>query len=203
MSIFVIGLTGPTGAGKSIAAKIFAQKNIPVINADLVAREVVQPGSKALKMLCQRFSCEILNPDGSLNRKELATRAFKDKESTQALNRITHPFIIERINERIKALENAGAKAVLIDAPLLFEAGADKFCNTTIAVLADVDIRLERIIKRDKITKQQALRRIQSQKPDNFYKTRTDHIIYNNGDIETFKQSVLKIISELGCSNEG
>ncbi|HHW45761.1 MAG TPA: dephospho-CoA kinase [Clostridiales bacterium] len=202
MSIFVIGLTGPTGAGKSVAAEIFAQQNIPVINADLVAREVVLPGSRALKMLCERFSEKILNPDGTLNRKELAARAFKDKESTQAINRITHPFIIERINQRIRELEAKGERAVLIDAPLLFEAEADKFCNTTIAILADINIRLERIIKRDNITKQQAIERIKSQKPDDFYRSRADHIIYNNGDLKAFRQSVANIISKLVYNNE-
>lgn len=181
-NIIVIGLTGQTGAGKSTVSAIFAEQGFRIINADLVAREVVEPGTPCLKQLAMQFGTEILNPDGSLNRKALAGIVFTDPEQLQLLNQITHPAIIERIRELIRDFADAGDKFVLLDAPTLFESKADQLCDRIISVLADPELRCERIMQRDHLTRQSALARMNSQLTESYFAEHSDDIIKNNSD---------------------
>ena len=173
MSI-IIGLTGPTGSGKSSACKLCENYGLKHIDCDLLARKAVEKGSDGLKALVKAFGIEILNTDGSLNRKTLAKIAFSEKTKTELLNTTIFPFI------RSFVLQETKTGNILLDAPTLFESKLDKICHKTIAVLSDTDIRLERIIKRDNLTKEEAITRIGAGKPDNFYKTYANYIVYNN-----------------------
>ena len=119
MNGFLIGITGPTGAGKSSVSEIFAKKGFAVIDADEIAREIMQPGSKYLQDAAKHFGNDIINPDGSLNRTLLASRAFVSKEKTELLNSISHPAIIERTLEIAKEMYNNGHELILFDAALL------------------------------------------------------------------------------------
>lgn len=190
---FIIGLTGPTGAGKSTVSAAAEQFGLKVVNCDLLARKAVEKGTEGLKALTAAFGNGILEKDGSLNRKELAAVAFKTPENTELLNKTLLPHIVKLVKKE------TNSKNALLDAPTLFESGLNSECVKTIAVLADKKLREERITARDNITKQQALLRINAGKSDDFYKTHADCIIYNNGDenaVITRFSNILKEITE-------
>lgn len=190
MSI-IVGLTGPTGAGKSSASAICKSLGIKHIDCDIIARKATEKGEKGLLAVVNAFGADILNTDGTLNRKALAQKAFKDKDNTELLNKTLLPIIHEMV------LSEINCDKVLLDAPTLFESGVDKICHKTVAVLSDKEIRLRRILARDNITKEQALLRINAGKPDNFYKEKCDYVIYNNDDEHTFNNSFLNLLKEI------
>lgn len=190
---FIIGLTGPTGAGKSTVSAAATRFGLKVINCDLLARKAVEKGTDGLDALITAFGNGILQKDGSLNRKELAALAFKTPKATELLNKTLLPHVVKLIKKETNS-QNA-----LLDAPTLFESGLNTECVKTIAVLADKKLREKRIIARDKITEDQALLRINAGKTDDFYKTHADCIIYNNGDenaVITRFSNILKEITE-------
>lgn len=194
---FVLGLTGPTGSGKSAVADIFCQNGYVRIDADEIARKVVEKGSPALTQLAQCFGEDIINADGALNRKALADIAFSSKENTQKLNDITHPFIIESVKAQIRNYESAGHSKIVYDAPLLFESGTDKLCDKIVAVVADKDVRVERIKRRDNLTDEQAEHRLKAQHDDEFYTAKSDFVIANNDDTADLKDRVHAVIDKL------
>lgn len=193
----IIGLTGPTGSGKSTVAEYFKENGVEVIDCDLVARAVTQVGSPLLPLLADAFGDGILADDGSLIRKELAKRAFSDKKETEKLNSIMLPFIVDRIKEMLDVFSCDGVECVLLDAPTLFESGLDSVCDASLAVLCPENIRKERIIARDNLTEAQADIRLLASKPDSFYTQRTRHIVVNDGDLEDFCRNISKIFGEL------
>lgn len=194
MSI-VIGLTGPTGSGKSIASRLADDFGFQVIDCDKTAREVTVKGTKGLKALASAFGEGILLPDGALNRKALAAAAFKDKESTELLNKTILPYIAEIV------IKQAAGRDTLLDAPTLFESGINKICDKTIAISADRDIRLKRIIARDNLTLKEAETRINAGKDDEFYRVRADYFLYNNGDEKAFLKRFSDILKEITGGN--
>lgn len=191
----IIGLTGPTGAGKSSAKKICEDLGLKHIDCDIIARKAVEKGTDGLKAVVSAFGDGVLNPDGTLNRKALAKAAFSTKEKTELLNSTLFPFI------RSLVLNETKDGKILLDAPTLFESGIDKICFKTVAVLSDKQTRLERILSRDNLTEAEALLRMNAGKDDNFYKNSANYIIYNNKTESEFLdelRSVLKEILEKG-----
>ena len=191
----VIGLTGPTGSGKSSLSKTAEKFGFKVIDCDKTAREATKKGTEGLKTLVLAFGEDILLPDGNLNRKALAALAFKDKESTDRLNKTILPFIADIV---IKQSHN---QDTLLDAPTLFESGINKICNKTVAVLADRDIRLKRIIERDNLTLKEAETRINAGKDEKFFKENADYVLYNNGDKNAFLERFSDILKEITGGN--
>ncbi len=179
MSI-TVGLTGPTGAGKSAASAAALKMGIKVIDCDLIARDAVKKGSKGLCALISVFGDDILLSDGQLNRARLAEKAFSSDENTALLNKTILPFISELVRQQMDC------DKILLDAPTLFESGLDSVCDCTIAVLADEKVRLKRIIARDNLTLNEAKRRISAGKSDNFFIKNADYVIYNNADGKEF-----------------
>lgn len=175
----IIGLTGLTGAGKSTVAQKLMAYGCYHIDADKVAREVINNNENVKNKLKERFGDDVINADGTTNRPVLATRAFADTESTNALNTITHPAVTEEIKSIIKDMEEVGYRGVIIDAIALFESGEDSLCDYTVAVIAPIDIRLERIMKRDNITEEKALERINAQKDESFFTEKADFVLWN------------------------
>lgn len=190
MSI-VIGLTGPTGSGKSSASKVCSRLGIKLVDCDKLSRVAVQKGSQGLKALVSVFGQEILKKDGSLDRKKLAGIAFSTPQNTNLLNQTIFPFIKELV------LKETNDHKVLLDAPTLFESGIDSICFKTVAVLSDSKIRLDRIIKRDNLTEKDAELRMSAGKNDDFYMKNADYIIYNNESEDTFIEKFSEILNQI------
>lgn len=181
----IMGLTGPTGAGKSTACLAAADKGVRVIDCDGTARLATEDAA-CLKALADVFGHDILTGDGKLDRAALAAKAFASPERTALLNQTIFPFILEILKRQI---EECDGNFVLLDAPTLFESGANELCDTTCAILADETSRLERIKQRDGLTEEQARLRMNAGKPDSYYKARVQHILYNNqGEEELYRQ---------------
>lgn len=176
----IIGLTGGSGAGKTEVCKIFLSNGIESIDTDKTAREVVMKGEPCLGELVEYFSGKILDKNGNLDRKSLAEIAFSSKEKLESLNSITHKYIKEKIARWLTDRKKAGRSAVIIDAPLLFESGIDKSCDYIVSVVANKELRIKRILERDKISREAAEKRLENQKSDEFFIENSDFIIYNN-----------------------
>lgn len=194
-----IGICGSSGSGKGYVCKQFSTYGYKWIDTDRVYRDLATPKSKCVKELKEYFGNSILNPDGSLNRKELSKSVFEgenSKERLNKLNKITH-FHIQKETERIICeSEENGYKGVLIDAPVLFESGFDKMCDITICVTAPTDLKLQRIINRDGIPYEKALARINNQLHDDELRAKCDFEIVNSEN-ENVEQQILTIISKI------
>lgn len=187
----LIGLTGPTGAGKSSLKTVAEKFGYKVIDCDVLARKAVEKETEGLKALVLAFGKDILESDGSLNRGALAEKAFINKESTELLNKTLLPFIADMVMAECKDND------VLLDAPTLFESGLNTKCTATIAVLAESGIRLSRIMARDNISEDAARLRMNAGKTDDFYIKNADYIIYNNCDIQLLKKDFSDILREI------
>lgn len=184
----IIGLTGLTGAGKSTAARKLMAYGCYHIDADLIARDVINNDETVKNKLRERFGGEVISADGSINRPVLASRAFADEESTNALNAITHPAVTAKIRQIIGEKKELGYSGIIIDAIALFESGEDELCDFTAVVTAPADVRLERIMRRDGLSLEKAMERISAQKDESFFTKKADFILWNyepyNLDIE-------------------
>ena len=196
--MLVIGLTGPSGAGKGAVGTLLSEHQIPVIDADAVYHGLLAPPSPCLDALRERFGESILLPEGTLNRRALGAIVFSDPEALQDLNKITHGFVMAKIRKELDALRQKDTPAAVIDAPQLFEAEADKDCNVIISVLADKKLRLERITARDGIDAETALRRIEAQKNDEFFRTHSDYVLENNENLDLLRPQIRQILLETG-----
>lgn len=174
----ILGVCGLSGAGKSYVCSILEEKGAVIIDTDQIARALTRPGAPVLTRLSQTFGADIINEDGSLNRRLLAERAFETKEKSALLSAITHPEIIEITRERAKEIVNGGKTAV-IDAPLLFSAGLDKICDQTIKVTAPEEIRRRRITDRDRLSEEEAEKRMSVQSTEDVLSEKADMIIKN------------------------
>lgn len=196
--MFVIGITGPSGSGKGEVSRILGLHGIPVINADEVYHALLLPPSPCLDALEKAFGQEILAPDGTLDRKALSAIVFSDPEQLCRLNAIAHAFVMERIREELALLRKQGKVAAALDAPQLFEAGAEADCNAVIAVLADRETRIRRIMQRDGLDAMSAAERIDAQRSETFFRTNADYVIENNADTESLRPRVERILAEMG-----
>lgn len=176
------------GAGKGYCSEVFERRGIHSVDTDVVSRIVTQKGSPCLKELAEHFGEKILLPDGSLDRRALAAIAFTDSESTEALNFSTHKYILAECRRRLREREEKGDFAAIIDAPLLFESGFNNYCDYVIAVIAETETRVKRVIERDGLTREQAMARISKQHTNAFFRSRADFIIYNEENADPAMQ---------------
>ena len=188
---FVIGLTGPTGAGKSSVTDTAEELGFKIIDCDLLARDAVRKGSDGLADVVKVFGECVLNTDGTLNRKKLAEIAFASPQDTELLNQTLLPHIVKLIRAQIDS------PYVLLDAPTLFESGADSLCDEVIVVLSDKKMRKARIMERDGIDEQAAELRINAGKDDDFYKQRTNNIVYNDCELSVLKLKIKKLLNKI------
>lgn len=184
--VTVIGLTGPSGSGKTTVSNAFESCGFSVINADLIARKVTQSGSECMKMICQVFPECCDSQTGELDRSKMAQVVFNSSDMMLLYSSIIYPYITTEILAEIRSLGGSGKKLILLDAPTLYEAKVDDFCNYVVSVIADYDVRLARIIERDKLTREQIISRFNSQPPDEFYISRSDIVIKNEGSEQEF-----------------
>lgn len=193
----ILGVTGTSGSGKSTFTKILDEKeDIKVVDADKVARELSVPGTQYLKDIVNAFGEDILKEDGNLNRRALAHIIYNDENERKKLNSITFPHITREIYERIKKIADPKIKYVVIDAPLLFEAGLDKVCDSVISLVAEENVQIKRICSRDGINIETAKARLSSQKPASFYTENSDIVIINN-EKTNLREEAERIIKEL------
>lgn len=183
---YVAALTGRSGSGKSVASQYLSQKGVSVIDGDVVAREVVAVGEPCLDELVRAFSRDILNPDGTLNRRYLGDLCFADPKKKKKLDAITHPYIIDRSQEYFDEQKRLGAHYCVVEAGALIESGLYAWCDKTIMVTADEDKEIERICKRDSLTEEQAKRRLQAQMHPDEIQDLCDVILTNNGTLAEF-----------------
>ncbi len=193
---FVIGLTGPTGAGKSSVAKELAALGCAVVDCDQIARQVTTDCVPCLQALAQEFGADILQND-VLDRKLLASRAFASPEKTQKLNELTHPWILGETKAQIQAALDAGKPFVVVDAPLLFEAGVDALCDEIVAVTVPFEKRLQRIMKRDNISEELARARMAAQHPESWYEERAGKVVSGRLDEETLRSELRAYLAAL------
>lgn len=195
----IIGITGPSGSGKSEVAKILRDKKIAVLDADEIYHSLLVPPSECLDAIRKSFGDDIFDADGVLIRSELAKIVFTDKEKLALLNSITHTFVTDKMRAMLREFESRGDEAVALDVPLLFEAEVDKLFSTNlnIAVLAERTVRVSRISARDNISEAAALERISAQPDDDFYVVRADKVIYNDGCEAELEGQILQILKEL------
>lgn len=197
----VIGLTGGIGTGKSTASAYLRKKGFFVIDADQIARQIVEPGQPLLKTLIQTFGAQILKKDGSLDRKALASIVFQDVEKRALLDRIMHGEILTMIDRQIEQYRKEPCGGILIDAPLLFETGLDKKCDRTWLIMADREIRIARVCARDNMTQEEVGDRIRNQMDDAEKQKRADIIIDNSGSRRELEQKLDEVLKQEGCES--
>ena len=196
----VIGLCGGSGSGKGVVCQLFQELGIPFIDTDAVYRELTSSYGPTLKALSEEFGREIITEDNTLNRKALADIVFSGEGSEKRLkrlNEIAHKFILDETRRRLSEFAESGAVASIVDAPVLFESGFDKECNAVVCVIANRDIRLQRVTLRDGISTEEAERRIASQMSDETLIERCDFVIENNSDIHSLRKQVKSVIEAL------
>lgn len=193
----IIGLTGQSGSGKSTVAGFLEQNGFKVINADLLVRKIYESGSPCLKTIAAVFGEDIITENGTPDRKLLAKRAFSSKQNTALLSSIVHPFVTAELFAEIKKSAENGATTIVYDAPQLFESNADVICDEIISVTAEKSVRLERICKRDNISKENALMRMNAQLDEEFFRENSDYIIENNSDISSLNIQLEDLIKQL------
>ncbi len=185
----LFGITGGSGSGKSYVADIFRKYGFFIIDTDKTGHEIIKKGREAYYELIEKFGAEILAEDGEIDRRKLGSIVFSDKDKLSMLNSVTHPHIKSEIYSL--AEKNGGISGV--DGALLIECGIE--CSPLIAVIADKNIRADRIIKRDGIDRELAVKRINSQKSDEFYRSHCDFIIENNEGIS--EENIKNIVDRL------
>jgi dephospho-CoA kinase len=194
----IIGLTGGVASGKSLVAAEFERLGACVIDADVIAREVLCPGQAPFDMLIDAFGEEILAPDKTVDRSVLAEIVFNDCAKLTTLNQITHPEIIHRILERIKEIRSEDPDVLIVlDAPLLIEVGLHEKVDRVVVVYVDEETLVERIVERDKLDPKDAVKRLACQMPLKEKIEYADHVIYNKATIEETLKQVADIFANL------
>ena len=194
-----VGLTGSIGVGKSFVASVFEELGAHVLDADQTAREVVMPGTPGLRAVTEAFGEEILNPDGTLNRKQLGAVVFADEEQRQRLNSLLHPFIIARQDEILNEWEAKDPHGIgIVDAALMIESGGYRRFDKLIVVHCRPEVQLERLMLRDKLSRDEAQRRIDAQMPQEEKQKFADYLIDTSDGFELTRAQTNKVYQHLG-----
>lgn len=187
---WVLGLTGGIGCGKTAVSKMLEQLSICVVDADIIARQVVKPGSIGLNAIAEHFGAEILLADGSLNRSALRTRIFSNSEHKKWLNALLHPLIRQQL---LHDLNSAQSPYVVLVAPLLFENKLDIYCDRILLIDVPVDVQLTRTINRDNISTEQANSIIAAQMSRTDKQQHADDMLNNDRDLALVKQDLIML----------
>ncbi|MDH4281150.1 MAG: dephospho-CoA kinase [Myxococcales bacterium] len=193
----VVGLTGGIACGKSTVAKMFGDLGVPVIDADELARVVVEPGTPGLQQVVREFGRGVLDESGRLDRRKVADLVFGDEGARKTLNAIMHPLIGAAGAEQIRAFENDPAPYVLYEAALLVETGTYKAFSALVVVSAEESLQRLRLIARDGFTVSEANARIASQLPLARKVAVADYVVTNNGDLDATERQVADIHAKL------
>ena len=187
----IIGVTGSSGAGKDTLCEILENKyNAEIVDADKIARKLSKKGTMYLKSIVDCFGSNIINRQGELNRKKLASIIFEDEKKREELNKLTFIYVVDEIKRQINNLKK---DIIVVNAPLLFESNLDQICDFVIAIIADRDMQIERIVKRDGLSKEEAEKRLNMQNTNEFFEENADYIIYNKESLKDIEKQLKKI----------
>ena len=184
---YILGVTGNIATGKSTVTAMLARKGAIVIDSDLIYRELVAPGQPLLAMLANRFGGDIIAADGSLDRPKLGAIVFSDPAALADLDRLTHPAVLAEVDRRVAAIDRG---VVVLDAVKLIESGHAERCDQVWLVTADPDIQVQRLMKRNKLDKDEARRRVAAQPPLEPKRERADLVIDNSGSLPELQEQV-------------
>ena len=184
---YIVGLTGGIASGKTTVANLFAENGIELVDADIIAREVVESGSKGLQAIAEHFGNEILLPNGELDRAALRSQVFDNQQQRLWLNNLLHPMIRQTMLEQVNASTSA---YVIMVVPLLFENHLDSLVTTTLVVDISPELQISRTMQRDGVNRQQVEHILASQMSREQRITKADHIIDNQGDINLLRNQV-------------
>ena len=196
-AVKTVGLTGGIGSGKSTVAAMLVQKGARLIDADRLARGVVEPGKPAWTDIVAEFGGSVLRADRAINREALAAIVFADENKRRRLNDITHPRIGQEMIRLAKLCSDQGAPLIVIDAALLLESPATKWIKPVIVVVADEAVKLDRVLARDHCDRDDVLKRIRSQWPDSERVKYADYVINNSGTLDDLKEQVQNLWRQL------
>jgi dephospho-CoA kinase len=180
----ILGLTGNIASGKSTIAKELVRKGAQIVDADLLAREVVQPGHPTLQAIATAFGAEVLTATGELNRERLGALIFASDDARLQLNALMQPAIAALAQERLSALHARGVSLVIYDVPLLYEVGAEAYVDRVLLIRIDPQIQLKRLMKRNALSEIEAQQRMAAQMPQEEKAARADYVIDNSGSLE-------------------
>ncbi|OUN86402.1 dephospho-CoA kinase [Flavonifractor sp. An52] len=192
-----IGITGPTGAGKTTALNVLTELGAHIIDADQVYHDLLAHSTPMGDALTARFGSAILDETGQVDRKALGSVVFADPTALADLNAITHRFIIEEIDRQAAQAETDGRSAVAIDAIALIESGVGETCDAVVGILAPREIRIRRIMAREGIPEDYARKRVEAQQGDGFFRAHCTHILENQGTAEEFGRKALALFQTL------
>ncbi|WP_322741795.1 dephospho-CoA kinase [Fictibacillus phosphorivorans] len=192
----IIGLTGGIATGKSTVSNIIKSQGIPVVDADIISREVVMPEKEAYEKIVACFGNQILNDDKTINRAALGEIIFNDSEKRTMLNEIVHPAVRKEMKRQADLYQRSGESLVVMDIPLLFESNLTHMVDRTWLVYAAPELQLQRLINRNHFSEKQALSRIHSQMPITEKKELADVIIMNNGSLAELENDVLLLLNK-------
>ncbi|MGB7918860.1 MAG: dephospho-CoA kinase [Desulfobacterales bacterium] len=196
--MIVAGLTGGIGTGKSTVAAVFAEAGAVIIDADEIARDVVAKGRPAWCRIVAHFGRDVLLPDGGIDRKKLGAIIFNDARQKAHLDRMVHPHVIAETEQRLKDIARVQPQAVVIlDVPLLIEAGMDRDLEEVIVVYTPEAVQLKRLMRRDRLTAAEGLSRIRSQMPIEEKKMRATVVIDNSASPAVTRKRVLEVFADL------
>lgn len=193
----ILGLTGGIATGKSTVTAMLRERGIPVIDADQIAREVVEPGKPAYESIVRYFGEEILLPDGQIDRAKLGEIVFSDEAERQKLNAIVHPEVRRVMREQAEEAEKNGATIVFLDIPLLFESRLQHMVDKVVVVYAPAEMQLARMMERDEFDEEQAKKRLRAQWPIEQKKEEADFVIDNTGSREETEKQVEQLVRRL------
>ncbi|XP_041478509.1 dephospho-CoA kinase domain-containing protein-like [Lytechinus variegatus] len=196
--MFLVGLTGGIASGKSTVSNMLRDLGCVIIDADKIAREVVEPGRPALELIVRHFGKSVLQGDGTLDRAKLGSIIFADSEKRKVLNRCTHPYIQRTMLWRVLKSFLSGYHYVILDIPLLLDGSAlRRFIKYVLVVYCDEKTQLDRLMARNDLTQEGALQRISSQVPLEMKKKQADFVIDNDKSLNDTKQQVLRLYEKL------
>ena len=201
--MITLGITGRSGCGKSTVTAVFAAQGVPLADADQISREILLPGSPLLPALAERFGADILNADGTLDRRLLADRAFASPEGKAALDRLTHPEIVRRIRAAKQAAQAAGAPLFVLDGAVIVGTAAQAECDRLCVVTAPFEASVARIVARDGIAPEMAARRLNAQTPEAVLTAQADYILHNDAGLDALQEAAARLCETLRTEGRG
>lgn len=195
--MLIIGITGPSGAGKTTVLGVLEEMGSAVIDCDAVYHRLLAEKGSLLEELRERFGEAVLDRSGALDRKALGNIVFHDPQALAGLNAITHKHVAAEVDRQIAQAKAEGRVAAAVDAIALIESGVSELCHVTVAVTAPADIRVARLMAREGVSEDYARARIAAQQPDSFYEENCTYVLVNDGGVEEFRRKAQKLFDRI------